>query len=70
MNVGPCYRDKLADLQGTLELYNRISRLQRPHNENWHVHYCMRARGMATNASISQGVCTRGLGMYFALPVG
>ena len=53
----PCYREKLADLQGTLKLhvrfYNRISRLQRPRNENWHAHYSLHARRVAINAFMS-----------------
>ena len=58
-HIRPGYREKLADLQGTLKLhmqfYNRISRLQRPRNKNWHAHYSLNALSMATNASISQG---------------
>ena len=42
--------------------YYRISRLQRPRNENWDAHYSLRARSMATNASISQEEFTRHLG--------
>ena len=59
VHVRPGYREKSADLQGTLKLdlrfYNRILRLQTLHNENWHAHYSLRASSMATNASISQG---------------
>ena len=59
MQVRPGHREKSVDLQGTLKLltqvrfYNRISRSQRPHSENWHAHYSLRARSMATNASMS-----------------
>ena len=59
MHVRPGYREKFPDLQGTLKLHllfsNRFLRLQTPRNENWHAHYSLRARSMATNASISQG---------------
>ena len=59
VHVRPGYREKLADLQGThkphLRFYNRFLRLQTPRNKNWHAHYTLRARSMATNASISQG---------------
>ena len=58
--------EKSPDLQGTLKLqvrfYNRILRLQTPHNENWHANYFLRARSMATNTSMSQGQLTRDLG--------
>ena len=56
MHARPGYREKLANLQGTLKLhmrfYNRILRLQRPPNENWHAHYSLRACSMATKASM------------------
>ena len=59
VHIRPGYRDKLADLQGTLKLqvqfYNRISRSQRLRSENWHGHYSLHTHGMATNASMSQG---------------
>ena len=59
VHVCPGYREKSADLQGTLKLhvrfYNRILKLQTPCNENSHAHYSMRARSVVTNASISQG---------------
>ena len=59
VHVRPGYREKSADLQGTLkphlQFYNRFLRLQGPHNEQWHAHYTLCARSMATNASISQG---------------
>ena len=38
-----------------------------PHNENWHVHCSLHACSMATNASMSQGKFTRGLGMCILL---
>ena len=71
MHVHPGYREKSADLQGTLKLYmrfyNKISRSQRPRNENWYAHYSLRAQNMATNASMPQGECTRDLGMCIFL---
>ena len=60
-------RKKIANLQVTLKLhmqfYNRISSLQRSPNKNWHAHYSLHTRSMATNASMSQGEFTRDLGM-------
>ena len=59
MHVRPGYREKLADLQGTLKLhlrfYDRILRLQTPRNKNWHANYSLRVHSMATNTSISRG---------------
>ena len=56
---------KWANLQGTLKVhlrfYNRISRLQRPRNENWYAHYSLHARSMSTNASMPRGLLTRDL---------
>ena len=67
VHVHPGYREKSADLQGTLklhmQLYNRMLRLQRSHNEKWHAHCSLRAHSMATYASISQRQFTRDLGM-------
>ena len=37
------------------QFYNRISRLQRPRNENWHAFFSFCARSMATNPYLSQG---------------
>ena len=52
--------------QGTPKLHVqfciRISRSQRPHNENWYVHYSLRACSMVTNAPMSQLKFMRGLG--------
>ena len=57
VHVRPGFREKSANLQGTLKphlrFYNRFLRLQT--NENWHAHYSLCACSMATNASISQG---------------
>ena len=68
---GPGYREKPADLQGTLKLhvqfYNRISKSQRPRNEYWYTHYSLHAHSVATNTSMSQGQCTRGLGTCILL---
>ena len=54
VHVRPGYREKLPDLQGTLKvhlrIYNKISSLHRPCNENWHVHYSLRACSMAINS--------------------
>ena len=67
MHIRPGYREKSANLQGTLQLhvrfYNKISRWQRPHNENWRAHYSLRAHSMSTKASMSQGKFMRDLGM-------
>ena len=59
VHVRPGYREKSADLQGTLKLplqfYDRISRSHRLCNGNWHAHYFLRARSMAANVSMPQG---------------
>ena len=43
MHVRLRYIENLADLQGTRKLYlrcyNKISRLHKPCNENWHAHF-------------------------------
>ena len=44
-----------------MQFYNKMSRLQRPRNENCHAHYSLCARSMSTNSSMSQGKLTRGL---------
>ena len=63
----PGYWENSPDLQGTLKLhmwlYNRISRLQKPHSKNWHAHYALCPCCMATNASKSHGEFTRDLSM-------
>ena len=71
MHVRPGYREKSANLQGTLKVhlrfYNRISRLQSPHNENWNAHYSLHACSMSTNASMPQGELKRDLGTCILL---
>ena len=54
MYVRPGYREKLADLQGTLKahlrFYNKISRSHRPCNENWDAHFlCVHAGCLQTH---------------------
>ena len=71
VHIYPGYKEKSADLEGTLKLhmrfYNRISRLQRPRNEIWHAHYFLRVCSMANNASASQMKFMRGLGKCILL---
>ena len=62
MHVRPSYREKWVNLRKktlkpNMRLYNRVSRLQRPHNKNY--------GSMAKNASMPQGKFTRGLGKCF-----
>ena len=49
-----------------VRFYNRMSRLQRHHNENWHAHYSL-CQSLVTNASKSQEKFKRGLATWVFL---
>ena len=71
VHVRPSYREKTADLQGTLKphvrFYNRISRSQTPRNKNWRAHYSLHADSVVTNTSMSQRIFTRDFGTCILL---
>ena len=58
VHIRPGYREKSLNLQGTLKLhlryYNRISRLQKPRNENWHAHFSLRESSMVINSVVGR----------------
>ena len=63
VHVHPGYREKSDNSQGMLKLhiqfYNVMLRLHRPHNDNWHAHYSLRAHSMPINTSVSREIYER-----------